>query len=486
MGVCVCVVLCVCCVCVCCLLCGVVCVLCVLCVVCVLWINWIASEFLRRRVIAEFIDDSSTPSSEVMTRNPKCVNPNDSGMDALAMMVEGHFRHLPVVDDQDQVVGVLDIAKCLFDVINRVEKMSSKSKGSTSSMNTAINSAVAGNMPANGNSQQLAALQALLGPLMQQMFGGDGIPTLRKLLADSGNKKPMVQSGISVRESAKVMAQYRKGVLVADGDELVGIFTPKDVLNRVVAKEMSADDTIVSSVMTPSPETVLPDVTVLECLHRMHDGRFLHLPVVEANGDMVGIVDVMDIVNSLMTGEAGRLFWEQAASYDDDCSETSSLHSVDTTAKSTRSARRVIKPSKKASTIPESRPVSKLRPKKPVIVTDDTTILEVAKAMADKRMDNALLISGSGGLSGILTDNDITRSQSSIHFYSTTIGFIHSLAHLPLFPSTYSYFIVCHLFTRSFLNSFLNSFFNSFTRCTRFPGVLLHKVWMKIRPQCSM
>ena len=54
------------------------------------------------------------------------------------------------------------------------------------------------------------------------------------------------------------MAQARKGVLVVDEDELVGIFTPKDMLSRVIAKGLSPDLTSVASVMTPNPDCVSP------------------------------------------------------------------------------------------------------------------------------------------------------------------------------------------------------------------------------------
>ena len=51
-------------------------------------------------------------------------------------------------------------------------------------------------------------------------------------------------------------------VLVVDEGALVGIFTPKDMLGRVVAKELPLDSALVSEVMTPSPDT-LPDTATV-------------------------------------------------------------------------------------------------------------------------------------------------------------------------------------------------------------------------------
>ena len=55
------------------------------------------------------------------------------------------------------------------------------------------------------------------------------------------------------------------------------------------------------------------------------------------------------------------------------------------------------------------RTVAKLRPKLPITVSDKASIFEVAKAMAASRADAALLVGGRGNLSGIITDNDVTR-----------------------------------------------------------------------------
>lgn len=53
--------------------------------------------------------------------------------------------------------------------------------------------------------------------------------------------------------------------MLRDG-RLAGIVTPKDLLMRVVAKGLDPDDTLVSAVMTPSPDTVPPSMTAIEAL----------------------------------------------------------------------------------------------------------------------------------------------------------------------------------------------------------------------------
>ena len=77
---------------------------------------------VARRVLGKGLDPQATAVSQVMTRNPSCVHVTDGAMDALCMMVEGGFRHLPVTDAAGDIVGVLDIAKCLYDAISCLEK----------------------------------------------------------------------------------------------------------------------------------------------------------------------------------------------------------------------------------------------------------------------------------------------------------------------------------------------------------------------------
>ena len=80
-------------------------------------------------------------------------------------------------------------------------------------------------------------------------------------------------------------------------------------MSRVVAKNISMD-IAVSTVMTPNPESVKPDCTVLEALQVMHSDKFLTLPVCEEDGRVVGIVDVMDCVYASGGADVSLIFFE--------------------------------------------------------------------------------------------------------------------------------------------------------------------------------
>uniref|UniRef100_A0A3Q7J7U0 CBS domain-containing protein n=1 Tax=Solanum lycopersicum TaxID=4081 RepID=A0A3Q7J7U0_SOLLC len=76
---------------------------------------------IATRVIAEELRPEQTIISKVMTRNPIFVAADSSAIEALQKMVQGKFRHLPVVEN-GEVIALLDITKCLFDAISRMEK----------------------------------------------------------------------------------------------------------------------------------------------------------------------------------------------------------------------------------------------------------------------------------------------------------------------------------------------------------------------------
>jgi CBS domain-containing protein len=229
-------------------------------------------------------------------------------------MVENHFRHLPVVDDDGAVVGLLDIAKCLNDAISKLERAQERS---SSAALDAVKQ-VAGLEGAGG--AQAAALQALLGPLMAQAFGNQTSPTLRSLLA--GKPATVVDPTTSIFDAGVLMAERRKAALVVEDGELVGIFGFKDMMTRAIAKELPVEVTTISEVMTPDPEAVSPDVTVLEALQVMHDHNFLTLPVCEEDGEVVGIVDILDLIYGCGGADGWRSIFDSAMDIEDEGSET--------------------------------------------------------------------------------------------------------------------------------------------------------------------
>jgi CBS domain-containing protein len=98
----------------------------------------------------------------------------------------------------------------------------------------------------------------------------------------------------TVREAARRMKERNVGavMVVADG-RLVGVFTERDGLFRVVAEGRDPEVTPLSAVMSRDVTTVTKGLSVLDALHLMHDGGFRHVPVVD-RGVPIGMVSIRD------------------------------------------------------------------------------------------------------------------------------------------------------------------------------------------------
>ena len=99
----------------------------------------------------------------------------------------------------------------------------------------------------------------------------------------------------TVRDACRCMRDRRIGaVLVTEGDHrLLGIFTGRDAVHRVLAEGKNASRTKLTEVMTRDPDTMPPGKTAIEALRLMEDGRYRHVPIVDGS-KVVGIVSRFD------------------------------------------------------------------------------------------------------------------------------------------------------------------------------------------------
>jgi CBS domain-containing protein len=98
----------------------------------------------------------------------------------------------------------------------------------------------------------------------------------------------------TVFEAARLMKARNVGaVLVLRKERLVGIFTERDVLNRVIAEGLDPAHTRLGRVMTAEPLAISPDKPFIHALIAMQEHGFRHMPVVDA-GHLVGMVSMRD------------------------------------------------------------------------------------------------------------------------------------------------------------------------------------------------
>ena len=122
-----------------------------------------------------------------------------------------------------------------------------------------------------------------------------GIRSLRSII---GTGNPVTATGATtVLEAALLMKKTGKGaLLVVDGSRLVGIFTERDALFRVIAAGRDPATTRMADVMTAHTQSIHPDEPFMHAMRMMHKAGFRHLPVVE-HGRPLGVVSARDALD---------------------------------------------------------------------------------------------------------------------------------------------------------------------------------------------
>ncbi|KAI1453890.1 hypothetical protein F4805DRAFT_469737 [Annulohypoxylon moriforme] len=262
---------------------------------------------LAFRVVGAGQKANNVTIAEIMTTNPLCARTDTSATEALDLMVRRGFRHLPVMDENQDISGILDITKCFYDAMEKLERAYASS--------TKLYAALEGVQSELGTSQPQQIIQ-YVEALRSKMSG----PTLESVL--SGTPPTTVSVRTTVKEAAALMKENRTtAVLVQDQSQITGIFTSKDVVLRVIAPGLDPATCSVVRVMTPHPDFAPIDMSIQAALRKMHDGHYLNLPVMNDAGEIVGMVDVLKLtyatleqINTMGTsgdseGPAWNKFW---------------------------------------------------------------------------------------------------------------------------------------------------------------------------------
>jgi CBS domain-containing protein len=131
--------------------------------------------------------------------------------------------------------------------------------------------------------------------------------TVSHLLRVKGGQIFSVTPSDSVLHAIEIMATRHVGaLLVMQQGSLMGIISERDYARKVILKNRSSHDTPVGDIMTASPTTVTPHDTVHHCMELMTEGRFRHLPVVDA-GRVVGMLSIGDLVKAVIEEQRDQI-----------------------------------------------------------------------------------------------------------------------------------------------------------------------------------
>jgi len=110
---------------------------------------------------------------------------------------------------------------------------------------------------------------------------------------------PCVASGSSVRTVIEtVQKQKAPAVVICEGNRPIGIMTERDVLLKIVARDVNHDDPV-DKFMTPDPRTLTPDSTIGEAIALMVTEDFRNVPIVNEDGEPIHLLRIADIIHHI-------------------------------------------------------------------------------------------------------------------------------------------------------------------------------------------
>jgi signal-transduction protein with cAMP-binding, CBS, and nucleotidyltransferase domain len=224
-------------------------------------------DLLKR--VANRLDPKKTLIGEVMTSPARAVGEETRIVEAFVRMYKGKFRHLLVRGRRGKIVGIVSMRRIL------------------------------------GLAVEL----------------GQGMSDVRTLGSIMSSQPTTVDGSLSVYETIDLMVEKGLGsVVVTDGSKPNGIFTERDVLRRVVIKELKTRETSVKQVMTSPLITMASTDLVRDVLAEMYRRDIRNMPVKNPQGDLIGIVSMPDILQYAQAfdiDERVRQTWKEVQEYYD-------------------------------------------------------------------------------------------------------------------------------------------------------------------------
>ncbi|GAA4330993.1 CBS domain-containing protein [Variovorax defluvii] len=139
--------------------------------------------------------------------------------------------------------------------------------------------------------------------------------TVAEILKEKGSQAVhSIGPDASVFEAVALMAQKNIGaLLVMEGDRIVGMLSERDYARKVVLMARSSKDTKLREIMTSSVIYVHPSQSTEECMAVMTENRVRHLPVLDDDGKLVGLVSIGDLVKGIISEQ--KFIIEQLHNY---------------------------------------------------------------------------------------------------------------------------------------------------------------------------
>jgi len=137
---------------------------------------------------------------------------------------------------------------------------------------------------------------------------------VESILDHKGHQVWFIGPEATVFDAIRWMSEKNVGaLLVIESGDLLGIISERDYTRKVILKDRSSKHTTVREIMTEDVQTIRADATVEEAMRIMTRHHFRHLPVVDRDGHVTGLVSIGDLVERTIATQ--RLVLEQLEGY---------------------------------------------------------------------------------------------------------------------------------------------------------------------------
>lgn len=205
------------------------------------------------------IDLKKIQVKEMMTPNPDAVEEGDAIRVVINMMSVGGYRHVLIVKDGKvaRIISAKAIANYILDT-SALDFYSAGGEGPSKSFATRLRQVKIRHLPLRS-------------------------PAL-------------VERITSMRETVKAMRSTHRGVaLICDHGKLVGIFTERDLLKKIIGEPVNWSASV-EQFMTPNPAKLSPDDSIVRAMKLMYEGDYRNTPLIDASGKAAGVVTVRDVI----------------------------------------------------------------------------------------------------------------------------------------------------------------------------------------------
>ncbi len=126
--------------------------------------------------------------------------------------------------------------------------------------------------------------------------------TLRQLIESKTRPVASISPDETVLRALEIMAEYDIGaLLLLDGKRLAGVFSERDYARKVILQGKASTETRVREIMTEKVICVTLDRTIEECMAIMSEKHIRHLPIIDADKNVISIISIGDVVKETIS-----------------------------------------------------------------------------------------------------------------------------------------------------------------------------------------